>query len=354
MYRQVLLVAAGWAAIAGSAHAQTFERTASFLGGGSPNRGKCTIEVVVDTAAEVEIRGNRALLRNIAGQPPQWRRFECTGPLPPNPADFRFEGIDGRGRQTLMRDPRNSGGAAVIRIEDTAGGSEGYTFDILWGGGWGQGPIRNDQGGGRFEGGRDQGPIRNDQEYGRSGGGRARRFTTEQAVQVCESSIRQQAEQRFRTRNIDFRGTSLDDNPGRQDWVMGMFDVRRSVGRAETYSFSCSVNFDTGQVRSAQIGAMERMARGGRSGSGRFTTQQAVQVCESSIRQQAQQRFRTDSISFRGTALDDNPGRQDWVMGMFDVSRSPGRDETYRFSCSVNFDTGQVRSAQIGAREGYR
>ena len=136
MYRQVLLVAAGWAAIAGSAHAQTLERTASFLGGGSPDRGKCTIEVVVDTAAEVEIRGNRAILRNIAGQPPRRRFFESPGRLPPNPADFRFEGIDGRGRQTLVRDPRNSGGAAVIRIEDTDGGSEGYTFDILWGGGW--------------------------------------------------------------------------------------------------------------------------------------------------------------------------------------------------------------------------
>ncbi|MCX6636467.1 MAG: hypothetical protein NT090_15515, partial [Acidobacteria bacterium] len=141
MYRQVLLVAAGWAAIAGSVHAQTFERTASFLGGGSPGRGKCTIEVVVDTAAEVEIRGDRAILRNIAGQPPQWRRFECTGPLPPNPADFRFAGVDGRGRQNLVRDPRNSGGAAVIRIEDTAGGAEGYTFDIMWGGGYAPGQI---------------------------------------------------------------------------------------------------------------------------------------------------------------------------------------------------------------------
>lgn len=334
MYKQVLLVVAGWAAIAGSVHAQTFERTASFLGGGSPGRGKCTIEVVVDTAAEVEIRGNRAILRNIAGQPPQWRRFECTEALPPNPADFRFAGVDGRGRQNLVRDPRNGGGAAVIRIEDTAGGSEGYTFDIMWGGGYAQGPGRNDPGGGRF------------------GGGPGRRFTTEQAVQVCESSVRQQAEQRFRTRNINFRRTTLDDNPGRQDWVMGMFDVRRSPGRDETFRFSCSVNFDTGQVRSAQIENGEGSGGGGRGR--RFTTEQAVQVCESSIRQQAEQRFRSRNITFRGTTLDDNPGRQDWVMGMLDVRRTPGRGETYRFSCSVNFDTGLVRSAQIGTREGYR
>jgi hypothetical protein len=174
----------------------------------------------------------------------------------------------------------------------------------------------------------------------------------EQAVQVCESAIRQEAEQRFRTRNIHFRGTALDDNPGRRDWVIGMLEVRRPPGRDEIYRFSCSVNFDTGQVRSAQIGSREGFAGGGPGR--RFTTEQAVQVCESAIRQQAERRFRTPNIRFRGTALDDNPGRQDWVMGMFDVPRSPGRYETYRFSCSVDFGTGRVRSAQIGSREGYR
>jgi hypothetical protein len=334
MHRQVLLVVAGWAAIAGSVNAQPLDRTASFLSGGSPGGGKCTVGLVVDAAAEVEIRGNRAVLRNLAGQPPQWRQFACTDAMPQNPANFQFVGINGRGRQVLYTDPRNGGGAAVIRIEDPADGSGVYTFDIVWTTGYGQGPNRSDQGGGRY------------------GGGPGRRFTTNQAVQVCESSIRQQAEQRFRTSNINFRGTSLDDNPGRQDWVIGWFDVQRASSRGETYSFSCSVNFDTGQVRSAQIGPLDRTGRGGQGR--RFSTQQAVQVCESSIRQQAEQRFNTRNITFRGTALDDNPGRPAWVMGMFEVRHSPGRGETYRFSCSVNFDTGQVRSAQIGTREGNR
>ena len=282
MCRQILLVAAGWAAIAGPVQAQTLERTASFLGGGSADRGKCTIGLTVDAAAEVEIRGNRAILSNLAGQPPQWRQFACTGAMPANPADFRFAGISGRGRQILVSDPRNNGGAAVIRIEDPSDGAAGYTFDITWGIGYAQGQSRggqNDRGGGRF------------------GGGPGQRFSTQQAIQVCESSIQQQAEQRFRNRNISFRGTALDDNPGRQDWVTGRFDVQRTPGRSETYSFSCSVNFDTGQVRSAQIGALERSARGGRGQ--RFTTQQAVQVCESSIRQQAEQRFRTQQYQFQ-------------------------------------------------------
>jgi hypothetical protein len=203
---------------------------------------------VVDTAAEVEIRGDNASLRTIAGQPAQWRRFECTGPVPSNAVGFRFQGVDGRGRQNLVREPRN-GGAAVIRIEDTSGGAEGYTFDIMWGGGYGPGPGSGD---GRFDRGDDRGDGRFDR-----GGGPRRRFTTEQAVAVCDTSIREQAERRFRTRNINFGRAALDDNPGRRDWVLGRFDVRRG-GREESYTYSCSVNFDSGQVRTAEIGARVR------------------------------------------------------------------------------------------------
>src|ERR1043166_2142457 len=111
--------------------AQVISRQAVLTGGGSPDRGKCTIEVVVDGAAQVEIRGNTVTLRDLNGRQPQWRRFECTGVMPPNPANFRFQGIDGRGRQTLIQDPRN-GGAAVVQIEDRQGGAEAYTFDITW------------------------------------------------------------------------------------------------------------------------------------------------------------------------------------------------------------------------------
>lgn len=112
-------------------NAQSQSRRMTIVGNGRLDRGKCTIEVVVDGAAEVEISGNTAKLRNLAGTTPRWRRFECSGPLPRNPGDFRFAGIDGRGQQQLVRDPRN-GGSAVIRIGDPQNGSEGYTFDIMW------------------------------------------------------------------------------------------------------------------------------------------------------------------------------------------------------------------------------
>lgn len=128
MYTKIFLGVIATAAIAG---AQTFPRNAVIVRGGNPNGGKCTVEVVVDGAAQVEIRGGSAVLRNLSGQPPQWRRFECTSVMPPNPADFRFAGVDGRGRQQLIGDPRN-GGAAIVRIDDPENGAEGYTFDIMW------------------------------------------------------------------------------------------------------------------------------------------------------------------------------------------------------------------------------
>src|SRR5436190_18140005 len=174
MYRSALLLAIiGTFAL--TSNAQT--RRATFLGGGGGDRGKCTVEVVVDGAAEVEIRGDQATLRDLAGKPPQWRRFECTGPLPANPAGFRFAGVDGRGRQDLVREPRN-GSPAVVRIEDKDGGSDGYTFDLFWGEGRPGGVPNGNQGGFPNNPGR-------------------RRYTTEQAVRICEDSVRQEARQRF-------------------------------------------------------------------------------------------------------------------------------------------------------------
>lgn len=103
--------------------------------GGGGDGGKCTVEVNVDGVAIVEISGDQGRLITVSGQPAEWRRMQCTGPLPRNPGDFRFSGVDGRGRQTLVSDPRNNRGVAAVRIEDPQSGREGYTFDIEWRGG---------------------------------------------------------------------------------------------------------------------------------------------------------------------------------------------------------------------------
>ncbi len=98
-------------------------------GGGS---GKCTFEVVVQGTAEVQIRGGEGNLRTLSGAPAQWRRLDCNQPLPRNPANLRFNGVDGHGHQSLSVDPNSNNGVAVIQIENTTGGNEGYTGDITW------------------------------------------------------------------------------------------------------------------------------------------------------------------------------------------------------------------------------
>src|ERR1022692_4138754 len=219
------------AALASAVFAQSYQRQATIVGGGGQDRGKCTIEVVVDDVAQVEIRGTTATLRNISGQPAQWRRFECTAALPANPTNFSFAGVDGRGRQELVKDPRN-GGVAVIQIEDKDAGSEGYTFALTWGSG-GNGQYNNTQpgppdgnppvyrdydrnvplpgpGNGNSSANRDNDrdrdrgdyqyrPNYRDSDYYRRYG---HGFATEEAVRICQQEVLKQAAQRFRTTDV--------------------------------------------------------------------------------------------------------------------------------------------------------
>jgi hypothetical protein len=265
------------AMVASSAFSQASQRQATIVGGGGPDRGKCTVEVVVDGAAQVEIRGNSGSLRTLSGQPAQWRRFECTGPVPSNAADFRFSGVDGRGKQQLVRDPRN-GGAAVVQIEDPSGGAEGYTFDLNWdmrstvnqpnyapqqqqripNNGYPPNDVERPRGGdaqpyagNRRDGDEQYRPGYRDSDYYRRYG---HGFGTDEAVRTCQDAVAQQARRRFGRADIHFNRTSIDDQPGRNDWVVGSLDVHRGGRREEErFRFSCSVNFDTGRVRSADL-----------------------------------------------------------------------------------------------------
>ncbi|HKD05716.1 MAG TPA: hypothetical protein VKB79_07425 [Bryobacteraceae bacterium] len=125
----------GAAAVASLWGQRVTDRRAAEIRGGS-GEGKCTIEVVVDDSAEIEIRGTNAFIRTISGRPSTFRRFQCNQAMPERPYGFRFQGIDGRGNQQLVR-PAGDGGPAVVRIDDPKAGSEGYTFDITWSGGGG-------------------------------------------------------------------------------------------------------------------------------------------------------------------------------------------------------------------------
>jgi len=54
--------------------------------------------------AEVEIRGDQGTLRTLSGNTSAWRRLECNEPVPQNPRNFRFSGVDGRGVAIFARD----------------------------------------------------------------------------------------------------------------------------------------------------------------------------------------------------------------------------------------------------------
>ncbi len=245
MYTRFFSLAAAVAMGCATLGAQAFERRATLTGGGKPGEGKCTIEVVVDGAADVEVRGDRALLRNLSGRPAEWRRFQCNGPMPTDPLDFRFHGIDGRGLQRLEQYPRGGSGA-IVRIEDRDNGAEGYTFDLTWRGAGYAGPGGPELYEREREFDRDR-----DREFGPYRGG----FGVDEAVRVCQDAIRDRAYDRLRGARIEFRRTTIDNNPGRNDWVVGTFGAWRGNGRARSdlYRFNCSVNFDNGRVRSADF-----------------------------------------------------------------------------------------------------
>lgn len=306
-----------------AANAQTFRQRANITGG-DPDRGRCFMEIVVDGAAEIQIRGDDAAINNLNGRPPEVRRFECTRPLPPEAADFRFRGIDGRGRQTLVRDPRDGGGA-VVRIEDPQGGSDRYRFEITWRGGSGPETGRFDRGG--------------------------RRFTTEQAVSACQQNVRQQTAERFRTNEINFRQTNIDDQPGRSDWVVGTLEARRPGAPDQILKFSCSVDFATGQIRSADIQPF--YSEGGGRPDGRNDARPEMnRAAFENCRRAVTERVRRDGfgqLEFGDIRVDDQPGRSDWITGAF---RATGRygPESFRFSCNVNLRDGDVRSIDVTTR----
>jgi hypothetical protein len=240
--------------------------------------------------------------------------------LPTNPEDFRFAGVDGRGRQALIQDPKSARGAAVVRIEDSGGGAEGYTFDLEWRGGrFGLSPT------GQPFGGRDRGASPND------------------AVRACEDAVRERANRQYGLRDIDFRNLNADDNPGRNDTLMGSFEVRRGNYR-DTYHFSCAVDLANGRVRSVDISQGRNAAAADRYAGG----DNALLACQ----REAEQRLQHDgyrNVRF-GWANADNR-RNDRIAGTATAQRgNNGRAYDFEISCSVASDNGNIRSVQVVRR----
>ena len=341
-------------AFAGAAYGQQgISRRANMVGGGNANQGKCTIEIIVDGAAEVSIRGDSAILNNLKGQMPQWRRFECSGVMPANPQDFRFAGVDGRGTQTLLRDPRN-GGAAVIQIVDPDNGSEGYTFDMFWGSGYGNGGVS-----GGYEPQRGRGYNgNNDRGYNDRGNGDGyyrRPLNRDDAVRACQDAVRREAADHFQIRDLNFRSVAVDNNPGNRDVIEGYFDASRGgFGRDEAFRFSCSVNFDTGLVRSAQVEPDRQNSY--RNNNGRYDSQDTYTSLSeralSGCRDAVEYRLANDgysNVAIDSIRADARSGRRDWIIGNARAESRRGRAR-FGFSCSVDLRDGDVRTVDVQPR----
>jgi hypothetical protein len=205
------------------------------------NNGKCTFEVRVDGVANVQIRGNQGYIQTKTGMPAQWVRLQCTQPLPRNPNNFRFAGVDGRGKQYLFKNPSGNNGVAIIRIEDNRSGMEGYTGDIFWNGGnnnggnW-NGGWWNDNwnGGGGWGGGGGGGG------YPPPGGGNGQ--WNNKLVPNCQNNIRNKFNQQMRGAQLNFVGSPSLNQGGSFVMVNGNANVRDNQGRMGQIAYRCTMH----------------------------------------------------------------------------------------------------------------
>lgn len=227
---------------------------------GSGDSGKCTIEVRVDDVAEVEVRGDTGYLRTLQGQPASWVRFVCNAPFPADMQEFKFKGIDGRGRVELRRDPRDNRGAAVVYIVDTKGGSEGYTFDLEWKGGYlsGNRPRGSySRGNDNNSGNRSSGSSGGNSGgfFGQSSGGRSsggffgdnNSNSMANSVRACQDEIANRL-RRDNYSDFDFGSANLSDRAGKRDWMAGTGRARR-YGTNYEFEYACRMDLDRAQVR---------------------------------------------------------------------------------------------------------
>src|SRR5689334_18635346 len=224
-------------------------------------KGQCDIRLRVDGEVEVSVQQDRVHVRTIAGRDAVNDGSECNEPIPSRQIDgFNFTKMDGRGDMQLLSSPdRQSGYRSVVRIRDSQGGDGRYHFRLSWqldGGG----PGRTSGGyGGYPDRGRDGGYGRDDRQGSDRNQpyDRGRRFSVDQAVNVCTDAVRDRINRDYRFANAEIRNARLDDRPGRNDMIIGDATGRRGNGNSYVnrveFTFSCSVNFDNGNVRSVDV-----------------------------------------------------------------------------------------------------
>jgi hypothetical protein len=99
------------------------------------SEGYCAIRVWVDDLVIIHTRGDRVAFETVRGQRARDAGTECSQPMPAADAlaDFKWRGIDGRGRVELLEEPdRRNRYTAIVRIEDTRSGGQEHHFRLTW------------------------------------------------------------------------------------------------------------------------------------------------------------------------------------------------------------------------------
>jgi len=308
------------------------------LGNTAGTSGKCTVGVYVDMIAEVNIFGDSGLLRTLAGQPASWTHLECTSPLPYQMTDFKFRGVEGRGTQRLVADPRTNDSIAVVRIEDPRSGAANYTFEIEWSGGSGgyavSGFLRS--GAARPE------PIRPARRAG------LRPISAERALDLCRAEVHARGERDYGLLDIDITAVGVDTSAGRSNWVTGTFTARARSAPEAAYRFNCAMDYAAGQVGVVEFLRPDgsRLQPPGATAVSTEDQARLFRACQDAAVARVNQ-LGYQNVQFNSTEID--PRRSGWMTGSLTARRVLVTD-TFDFGCSMDFRTGRLIDVQVTRR----
>ncbi len=177
-------------------------------------------------------------------------------------------------------------------------------------------------------------------------------MTYEQAIDACRTELRARAEREYGLRNIDITAASV--NPNRRGWISGAFSQGNALFRRgnSSYRFECEVDDNSGQVRSMEIRNADGSALQPRGTTPSPAApppgeqSRSIRACQDGVVARIN-RDGYQSPDFASTAIDNR--RAGWISGVVSARRGPVND-TFDFSCSMDFQTASVRSLEFNRR----
>jgi hypothetical protein len=75
-------------------------------------------------------------------------------------------------------------------------------------------------------------------------------------------------------------------------------------------------------------------------------------MCRAEVRVRAEREYNLRNIDINSAAVDSARGREEWVTGTFAERGGGFRRSGYRFSCAIDYNSGQVRNVEIQRADG--